>query len=261
MSRPGVDDTTSTPQAAARSTRGCGVGQRAAAGQQVGQQPGLERAALAGTARHPGQPGAGRRRRGRRPRSARRATDASRSPTRITPPASRATSASDAERGDARQARRPGGGPAACRPAWSGRASVCDATAYTRVPCSCDSLAQPEEHDRRLVLGLEADQRRPRRRARGRRTSRPAGSRRGRRGTTASSSECGAGAEVDVVGAEDGAGELAVGVGVLAGQPAPGEHADRRLRAAFRPRAATANASGQDAGAARRTPRRAPSGG
>ena len=99
-----------------------------------------------------------------------------------------------------------------------------------------------------LVLGLEAGQH-----ARRWRVSRSAYVDVERRGTTsaarksASSAECGAGPEVDVVGAERDAGELAVGVGVLGGEPAAGQHADRAGRGR-RPRAATANASGHDAG-------------
>ena len=42
---------------------------------------------------------------------------------------------------------------------------------------------------------------------------------------------------------------LRVGVAVLGGDPAAGQHADPALGAAARPRAATANASVQDAGA------------
>ena len=57
------------------------------------------------------------------------------------------------------------------------------------------------------------------------------------------------GAGVDVVGAEDHAGELGVGVGVLDGQPAAGQHADTAVvRAASSPAAAAAHASGQDGG-------------
>ncbi|MEI2821143.1 MAG: hypothetical protein V9E81_13435 [Marmoricola sp.] len=55
------------------------------------------------------------------------------------------------------------------------------------------------------------------------------------------------GPEVDVVGAERHARELAVGVGVLGGEPATGEHG-RLALGGLEPRAATAKASGQEAG-------------
>ena len=66
---------------------GGGVGDRAAAGQQVGQAAGLDRTAVAGAARDPGQPGAGRRASAAAAVSA-PGTVASRSPTRITAVAS-----------------------------------------------------------------------------------------------------------------------------------------------------------------------------
>ncbi len=62
-----------------------------------------------------------------------------------------------------------------------------------------------------------------------------------------SSSDSRAGPEVDVVGAERDPGELGVGVGVLKGDAAAGQHA-AEPRAAARPSAAMVSASGQDAG-------------
>ena len=93
-SRPAPSGRSSTPQAVAEVDAGGGVGDRTATGQQVGQRTGLERAAVTGATRDPRQLGAG----GRRPASTTAdsapGTAASRSPTRITPPPSRATSPS-----------------------------------------------------------------------------------------------------------------------------------------------------------------------
>ena len=61
-SRPSASGSESTPQAAARSTRADASDDRAAAGQQVGQAAGLDRAAIARPTRHPRQPGPGLRR-------------------------------------------------------------------------------------------------------------------------------------------------------------------------------------------------------
>ena len=58
MSRPGCVGT-APPQTRLDLGAGGGVGDRAAAGQQGRQRAGVDRAALAGPARHPGQPGAG----------------------------------------------------------------------------------------------------------------------------------------------------------------------------------------------------------
>ena len=91
-------------------------------------------------------------------------------------------------------------------------------------------LAQPQEDDRRLLLGLEAGQQHRRRRlqlAVGDRAglrARP-GDPGGEEGQLLRA-ECGAGPGVDVVGAQRHPGELRVRVGVLDGQPAAGQHAD-----------------------------------
>ena len=64
---------------------------------------------------------------------------------------------------------------------------------------------------------------------------------------SASSSLCGAGAEVDVVGVQHHSGELRVGVGVLEGAAAADQHTGAARAAAARPAAATPMASDHDA--------------
>ena len=58
-SRPAASGRRSTPQRGGGVDAGRGVGDRAAAGQQVRQAAGLDRAAVTGPTRHPGEPGAG----------------------------------------------------------------------------------------------------------------------------------------------------------------------------------------------------------
>ena len=89
-------------------------------------------------------------------------------------------------------------------------------------------LAQPQEDDRRLLLGLEAREQHGRRRLERRRSETCS-----RRGPATLRGEEGqllgrrrTGAEVDVVRAERDPGELGVRVGVLLGEPSAGQHAD-----------------------------------
>ena len=99
-----------------------GVGDRAAAGQQVGQAAGLDRAAVAGAARHPGQPGAGRARRAAAAAVSAPGTVASRSPTRITRVLSMPCSPC-VDQGVERRGLVAGRGRrSACRPSCAGRA-------------------------------------------------------------------------------------------------------------------------------------------
>ena len=92
-----------------------------------------------------------------------------------------------------------------------------------------DGLAQPQEDRAGLLLRLEADQQH---RAGGLQVgvghaAAPVPATAWAR-KSASSSRVRPGPEVDVVGAEHGAGELGVRVRVLQGQPAAGQHADAR---------------------------------
>ncbi len=200
------------------------VVERAAAGQQVGQQPGLERATLTRTTRNPAQLGAGRRREGGDRADRRPGDDAARSPTRMTPPPSSATSPSLA-RPATTEASAPGVARTRLPCSFSSPREVCEVTAYTRVPWCRTPL-----RSRRKTIGDSSSGSNPTR------TTEFACSRSAYDGLgrvamcaarkDASSAGVRPDPEVDVVGAEDGPGELAVGVGVLAGEPTTGEHAD-----------------------------------
>ena len=173
-------------------------------------------------------------------RTARRARSASRSPTRtIGAVGCAAASAGVRDLAGAAVARAREhlglgagrGRDAGCRRAWSRPRVAKGATAYTAVLLRRDGLAQPQEDDRRLLLGLEARRGatvvalpRGRRRSPRRRPDRwptTCGARK-----SASSAECGRARKSMSLVPSDDAGELAVGVGVLDGHPAADEHAD-----------------------------------
>ena len=136
---------------------------------------------------------------------------------------------------------------AACRPPWPGRASRWDATAYTCVLCLRNALRR-----RRKTIGLSSSGSKPTSSTALARLEVGVGDRAavGAGGDDVLGEEVDllgrvrAGAEVDVVGAEHDAGELAVGVGVL-GATRGHRRARRRPWRATRPAAAAARASGQ----------------
>ncbi len=95
-------------------------------------------------------------------------------------------------------------------------------------------LAQPQEDDRRLVLGLQADQQHGGCALEIRMGHPDAGTGNGVGQELLLLRRVRPGAEVHVVGAQDKPGELGVGIGVLAGQPAAGQDADAMTVPAFR---------------------------
>ncbi len=203
-----------------------GVGHRTPAGKQRRQRAGLDRPELAGPARHPGElcagalgqcgSGAQRSRRGRQPLADQdqRAVGAQRvdhvgveRPQRGSLRAGHGRDQDAAELGQAvgRKGRdRPHAHPATTR-----------------------GLVQAEEDDRRLLLGLEADQKRRccvlNRRVRDVLRCHTRHVRAEERELLVAARP---GAEVDVVGRQGDARELRVGVGVLLGEPPAGQHAD-----------------------------------
>ena len=229
---------------------------RTAAGQQVGQAAGVQRAALAGPARDPGQPGAGA----------------------VGEPGRRRQRAGAGGQPFADQDDRPGFGssassasPSSAAASPPGRGGTTRAASFVR-PAGGErrdgdhlqavlagGLAQPQEHDRRFLLGLESGQQHHRCGLQvgvadgiGRPATRAARN-------SASSAECGRAAEVDVVGAQHDSGELGVGVGVLDGDPAADQHAGappERRQPARPPRRAPPTTTP----AAARRRRRAPAG-
>ena len=264
---------------------GRGVGHRPADGQQPGQGAGLDRAALAGPAGHPGQP---RARRGREPgHRGQRARHLGQ------PLADQDHRARRVERlAGALPQGGPGGSPGRglreSPPGWPAASAVsAPASSPGSVASSVagqlgqpgagerrdrehpqavapDRLAQPQEDDRRLVLGLEAGQQHGRGLLQVGVADADAAPGHARGQELLLLGRVRPGPQVDVVGVQRHPGELGVGVGVLEGQPAAGQHADaagagavRRRpcgagygapRAAARPAAATASACGQDAG-------------
>ena len=126
-------------------------------------------------------------------------------------------------------------------------------------------LAQPQEDRAGLLLGLEADQQH---RGGGLQVGvghAPAGAGDGVGEEVGLLVGVRPGAEVDVVGAQHGAGELGVGVRVLHGQPAAGEHAGRagprpagRGRRRRSPRATTPAGARRPRGPAGRVSRSSP---
>ena len=147
----------------------------------------------------------------------------------MTPPSSSATSASSASASRAPDSCAGSGPDQACRCILSRPREVNGAIDTTWVWCARFGLAQPQEHDRRLVLGLEAGEHDDLRLLQvgvgdvERRGDHVRGEEGGLLGGVRPRPE------VDVVGAERDPGELAVGVGVLGGQPPAGEHPDRAL--------------------------------
>ena len=196
MSRPGVGGHGSTPQARSSSARARGVGDRTATGQQGRQAPGVDRAALTGPPRHPGQLRAGARgQRGRGGQRTRRPSPAARR-RRITAPsrAQRRRARAAVARRSSAAASSPGTVPdAACAPSLRqhrARRTARRDVDRQRVRAS-GRLAQPQEDDRALLLGLEADQHHRRRRLQRRVRRRASGvvpGHRARRGTPNSSS-------------------------------------------------------------------------
>ena len=265
----------STPQAVCDVDPGGGVRDRTAAGQQVGQRAGLERTALAGPARDPGQPGTGR--------LGQRAARRDRSPGHGGQPL-----ADEDDRAAGRElvrdvldlgvAARDGrehlglrcpGAAGTSRPDELGQPAGRAAArrTITLVPCLRTRLAQPQEDDRRLLLGLEARRAgrsaRPRGRRRSRRRCRDRSPRPRRRGTSASSAECGRARKSMSLVPNATRANLRVGVGVLDGRP--GHRRARRRRRCPWPRPARAPRPraprARRRRAARRSPRRGPSGG
>ena len=250
----------STPQAAAASTRAAGSATGRPPGSRLGQAAGLDRAAVTGPARDPGQPGAGlggQRGGGREGAGRGREALAERGPRRCCRCRSRP--------GRPGRSSAAASSPGAVATSWP--SSLCSPRvvkgATERPGCRRRGrLAQPQEDRAGLVLGLEPDQHDGRRRSRGRRRSprrprdrsaRPSGP-----GTSASSAECGrARKSMSLVPSAD-PGEPAVGVGVLGGEPAAGQHRRRRRRRRARgrrrrrPRARTPGAASR--------PRRGPAG-
>ena len=152
VSRPGAPGRSSTSQAAATSRAGGGIRDRPAAGQQVRRRTGFQRAAVTGPARDPAQPGARSPRPAGSPPNSAPGELASRSPTRMTVPARavRRRSASSAA------ASPPGAvGDRAGRPSSSRPRVANGAIDVTAQPALADGLAQPQEDDRRLLLGFE----------------------------------------------------------------------------------------------------------
>ena len=235
----------STPQAVATSHAGRGVGDRPAAGQQVGQRTGLQRAALAGPPRHPGEPGAGRRRPAARPRTARRGRR--RAARR---PGSRHRRRAPRQRPGRVVARRARRAPRPRRPARPA-SSVPDSLSSPRVANGAigvhlQAALRTALRSRRNTIGDSSSGSKPDEQHR--RAPAP-----GRRRSTRQSgcpATCAArnvgllgrvrpGPEVDVVGAQHHPGELRVGVGVLDGRAG-------RRRARRRRRAAAASPRGRD---------------
>ena len=198
-------------------------------------------------------------------------TAASRSPARITAPGSPSACAACGPHRIG-GTRRQGGQHAGLVPGHGGqqRAGQLDqAGAGQRrdrehpQPAAPDRLAQPEEDDGRLVLGLEAGQQHGRGLLQVGVADADAAAGHARGQELLLLGRVRTGPHVDVVGVQGHPGELGVGVGVLEGQPPAGQHADAppgchwpgrgasrgiASRAASRPAAATASACGQDAG-------------
>ena len=233
-----------------------GIRERAATGQQGGQRTGLERTALTGAAGHPGEPGAGGL--GEGDRGAQRTGD-------------RREALADEHDGVVAQALARGGDDVGAGPlaegaqhlglgAGGGRderaAHLGQAAGRDRGhgvhggAVLAERLAQAQEDDRALVLGLQADEQHGAGRLEvgvGDRAAVGAGGHDGGGQEVGLLGGVRAGAEVDVVGAEHGAGELAVGVGVLAADPATDEHAGGGGGAQPRGRGLEGLAPGHDA--------------
>ena len=228
------------------------VGRRAAG--PAGRRPRARRARRRGAAPRP----AGHRspRRVARPRSARRAPTPGRSPTRMTAPPARSRARRRRRRPTApayaSASSTPGSAPGAVGRTWPDSFSrPRPANGATRVdgePAAAYGLAQPQEDDRRLLLGLEPDEQHGRRLLEvGVGHAEPAtGDVRGEEGLLLGRVR--PGPEVDVVGAERDAGEL----GVARRRPRPSARPPTSTpvapRAAARPRAAMSSASAQDVG-------------
>ena len=200
-----------------------GVVERTSAGQQGRQAAGLDGAAVAGAARDPGQAGAGLCRRRRRAAVKPPGTEASRSPTRMIAPASSSSAA-----------RAAGSSPGHRLDQLAGHLAQA-ARRVARDRDDLDAVSRTALRSRRKMLPASSSGSRPTS------TTVDAFSRSAnvtsswRRGDVRGEERgllggVRAGPEVDVVGAQHRAGELAVGEGVLGGQPAAGQHADLAAR-------------------------------
>ena len=255
VSRPGWLGMTpaSRSHAPASSARAAASVTEAAAGQQVGQAAGVDRAAVTGAPRHPGQLRAGTRRPAPPRPTGHPGRVASRSPTSRTAPGCAQRLARPRRARRARRASSPGHDPG-------------DLGAELLQPAG-DERRERVHRQLRLVYALRSRRKRIGHSSSG---SRPtmhhgrraldvgvgdvggAGRPRQARNSASSRGER-PGPEVDVVGAQRDPGELGVRVRVLDGQPAAGQHAD-----AVRAVAGVAQPLGGDARAPRsRTPRAA----
>ena len=236
LSRPARAGSESTPQAAATSARASASATGRPPGSRHGQAAGVDRAPVAGAARHPGHPTPVR----WASRSAALNAPgevASRSPTRSTPPASSATAPSSATASRA-AASSPGAVLAMSSPSILASPRVACAAHREDLGRASDAL-----RSRRKIVAASSSGSSPTS------TTVRAASRsqyvtpRARAGHVGGE-EVGllggvrAGAEVDVVGAEHGPGELGVREGVLGGEPSAGEHADAGAARRPAPRAA-----------------------
>src|SRR3954469_21988946 len=236
-SRPGSSGRWSTPQAAARSTRAAASATLRPPGSRFGRAP------VSTAPRSPA-------RRGTQPTRAPVARDsassaenapgtsASRSPARTTAPGVRNASTAGPPQLPSASARRdrasaPGSVVSTVALSFSAARVANGARSKTGRPRGwCARPPRPQEDDRRLLLGLEPDEDDGRGGAQvvvGDRAGVRAGA--GHRGLEERQllGRVGAGPGVDVVRAECHPGELRPGVGVLDGQPAPGEDPDAAL--------------------------------
>ena len=219
---------------------GGGVGDRTASGQQRPDGAGVDGSPVAGPARHPGHPGAAAlhqfRHRGQQSGHVRGALPHEHHDPVAGEPVGQRIAGVEQTADDPRLVT--GGGR------HQGAADLAQPTGGDRGdgehrrPRAAERLAQPQEQDRRLLLGLQPDEQH------GGGVldvavghSAAVGSDRGDvvRQEGVLLGAAGPGAEVDVVGAQREPGELGVGVGVGHGQSAAGEHPDAPVVARLRP--------------------------